>query len=119
LSDLAGRPVVINFWATWCGPCRVEMPMLEKYHNQLGSELVILAVNVREAERSVQAFSDELGLDFPILLDENSMVSDLYRIQGLPTTYFIDSKSRITAVHIGVLSEKDMDGYLEKVGLSR
>jgi thiol-disulfide isomerase/thioredoxin len=119
LSSFQGKAVMVNFWATWCGPCRLEMPMIEKFHQDYRDQLVILAVNMQEDERAVHIFANELDLDFYILLDRDSEVSDLFRVKGLPTTYFIDPEGEIAAAHVGALSEEQVHGYLEKVGLSR
>lgn len=117
LSDFSGKPVVLNFWATWCGPCRLEMPVFDAVQQKYGDQLVILAVNMQEDERDVNLFSNELDLDFRILLDPEGTVSSLYQIQGLPTTYFIDGVGKVYAIHIGTLTRKQLDGYLEKVGI--
>ncbi len=90
LSDLRGKRVVINFWATWCPPCRAEMPAFEEAYQRYKDEgLVILAVNEAEDAATVAAFRDEFGLTFPILLDTRMAVGEKYRIRFLPTTYFI------------------------------
>lgn len=117
LSDFAGKPVVLNFWATWCGPCRLEMPILNAYAHQYGNALTILAVNLQEPEREVAIFANELGLDFPILLDGQASVSELYRVQGLPTTFVIDGEGRVVVVHVGGLSRTQLENYLAKVGI--
>lgn len=117
LSDLRGRPVVVNFWATWCGPCRDEMPLLEAAHNRYGDELAVLAVNYDEPQESVQAFVDELELTLPILLDPRARVQQLYRVRAFPTTYFLDDEGVIRFHHIGVLNEKQLTGYLNELGV--
>ena len=119
LESFAGHPVLINFWATWCTPCRLEMPLLQKYYQRFAPDLVILAVNMQEPETDVHVFANELGLDFTILLDSEASVGELYLVQGLPTTYFIDRKGKISAIHIGMLSQKQLDGYLLKIGVEQ
>jgi cytochrome c biogenesis protein CcmG/thiol:disulfide interchange protein DsbE len=115
LSDFRGQPVVVNFWATWCAPCRIEMPALqdayEKYQDQ---GLVILALNQDEpADLARGFFFDEMGLTFTPLLDEKSAVSATYgSFSVLPSTYFVDSQGNITAVHRGPLTLGQIEGYL-------
>lgn len=96
LSDLQGQTVIINFWATWCEPCREEMPDLQEIHDQYADQgLVILAVNADEPADRVQDFVDEFDITFPILLDDGRAVSALYEVQAYPSTYFVDSDGRI------------------------
>lgn len=117
LSELQGHPVLVNFWATWCGPCRQEMPLLAKYHlNQ--SDLVMLAVNAGEDRDQVKAFTDEFGLMFDVMLDPEGRVQSLYDIRGYPTTFFLDEKGIVRAVVMGALDETSLPRYLEKVGVS-
>ena len=119
LKDFEGNIVLLNFWATWCGPCRLEMPLLEQYSQELADEsFVILAVNLQESAITVQAFVDEIGLSFPVLLDEDGHVSEQYRIIGYPSTIIIDSSGRIRTIHIGIISEPQLHEYLGQVGLA-
>jgi thiol-disulfide isomerase/thioredoxin len=119
LSDLRGHPVVVNFWATWCGPCRLEMPLLQKYADRYPQDLHILAVNDGETQDEVQKFVDDLGLQFNILLDPAEKVIDLYRVQAFPSTFFLDASGNIRFQHIGTLNEDQLVGYLDKLGVSQ
>jgi thiol-disulfide isomerase/thioredoxin len=93
LSQLKGKKVYLNFWATWCPPCKAEMPDIEKlYQETKDSDLVILAVNVNEDKKTVQDFIAKNKYNFPILLDVKGEVSQLYQVSGIPTSYFIDTK---------------------------
>ncbi len=101
LDQFRGKPVVLNFWATWCGPCSAEMPNIEKVYQQHQNDIVILAVNQGESAEQVSGYADIYKLRFPLLLDEHMQTGDLYRVRALPTTVFIDAKGVIQTVHIG------------------
>ena len=118
LSDFKGKPVILNFWATWCGPCRVEMPILEDLYKTHQTDLAILAVNFDEEAQTVQDFIGEYGLTFPVLLDPGGLVTEKYRVIGMPTTYFLDNKGIVRAVHIGTLSEKSLIDYLNLIRIN-
>ena len=116
LSDLRGRPVVLNFWATWCAPCRVEMPALQGASERYAdSGLIILAVNAMEPADRVSAYMQELGLTFPAVLDPDGAVLDLYGIRVFPTTVVIDAGGRVQAQHYGPLTDDLIDEYMALV----
>lgn len=104
LTDLRGEVVVINFWASWCPPCRAEMPALERaYQAERERGLEILAVNTTYQDQlgAASAFVAEHGLSFPILLDRTGETANLYRMRALPTTFFVDRKGVIRKVIVG------------------
>ena len=102
LSDLKGRAVVLNFWATWCPPCRAEMAALDQAQAGLEDRgVVVLGVNQRESESIVAGFVREQGLAFPIALDPAGIANEAYRVAALPTTYFIDRDGIIRDVVYG------------------
>ena len=118
LVELRGQPVLVNFWATWCGPCRIEMPAIQARYEMFEDDgLVVLAVNFDESRESVLAYGQELGLSFPLLLDPGGEVQRLYRNRSYPTSFFIDPDGIIQAHHIGVMTESQLDQNLAKVGL--
>lgn len=104
LSELKGRPVVMNFWATWCPPCRAEMPAMQRvFRDYEDRGLIVLAVNSinQDSLNAVGEFIEQYGLTFPILLDDQGVVANEYQIRSLPTTFFIDSKGVIREIVIG------------------
>ncbi|MFD2627677.1 redoxin domain-containing protein [Oceanobacillus kapialis] len=116
LSDFRGKRVMINFWATWCPPCRAEMPDMEKFYQD--KDVVILAVNLTDTENSVEdieSFVDEYKLTFPILMDSNLEAATLYAIQPLPTTYMVDSNGLISNMAFGALNYDLMVQEFEKM----
>ncbi len=105
LSDSRGSPVLVNFWASWCGPCRSEMPYIQEiYEGWTGRGLVILAINLGESHTKVESFMQSYALSFPVLLDTNQDVANNYNIIGIPTTFFIDGYGIIQAIKIGAFS---------------
>lgn len=117
LSDFRGQPVIINFWATWCAPCRIEMPELQAVYDAYRDDgLVILALDQDESPEQVRAFFyDEMDLTFTPLLDDGAQISALYGAINFPTTYFVNGEGEITAVHRGLMNEEIIIGYLADI----
>jgi peroxiredoxin len=116
LSDLRGQPVVINFWATWCPPCKAEMPALAAAAERYSERVTFLAVDVGESAEAVEAFLETLDAAPTILLDEGGLTTgNQYMVRGLPSTYFVDSDGRVRAVHVGPLTEPQIDEYLAPI----
>jgi peroxiredoxin len=104
LSDLRGRVVVLNIWASWCPPCRAEMPALQALHEQrLGQGIIVLGINstVQDSEQAARDFAAEYGLSFPIALDRDGEATRLYQVRALPSTFFIDRQGIIRRVVVG------------------
>ena len=118
LSDYRGTPVMLNFWATWCPPCRAEMPLIQEYQDKYADGFVVLAVNGGETAQEVQAFVTEQGFDMVFLLDADFAVAELYQVRGFPTSVFIGADGNTQKIHIGELNEPLIVAYLELLGLS-
>jgi thiol-disulfide isomerase/thioredoxin len=102
LSQLKGKVVFLNFWATWCGPCRSEMPSMEAVYQKLkGKGFEVLAVNLGESRDKVTGFMNENKLTFPSVLDERQITGSQYNIRAIPTTYIIDRRGLIIARLVG------------------
>lgn len=114
LSDWRGdKAVIVNFWATWCPPCREEMPDFERLRRERGHEVEIVAVNVYEPPEKVAEFYEEFGLTFPAALDRNGEVSRRYLVRPMPTSFFIDRAGVIRARYFGAMSYGVMEGLLD------
>lgn len=114
LRDFRGQPVIINFWATWCAPCRIEMPELQAVYDAYQEDgLVILALDQDETADTVRSFFyDEMDLTFTPLLDRESQIARLYGAVNFPTTFFINSEGIITALHRGPMVGSQIEAYL-------
>ena len=118
LSDFLGTPVMVNFWATWCPPCRAEMPLIQEFAAEHQGDFVVLAVNVGEEKPIIESFVEAQNLDDLIfLLDPTNSVASLYRVPGFPTSLFIDEDGMLQAVHIGEVDRDLMTNYLAKIGV--
>ena len=107
LSDYVGKPVVMNFWASWCGPCQMEMPDFQAKHEELGGEVQFLMINMtggRETLDSAQKFIAEQGYTFPVFYDTDSDAAITYGAYSLPTTYFIDAEGNAVAQATGAIN---------------
>lgn len=118
LRNYRGRTVILNFWATWCGPCRAEMPDIQAVFAQMRDRgVVVLAVNQGESREKVAEFAREFGLTFPILLDENRSVGNQYGVRAYPTTLFIDKNGVVRQVTVGGLTRaailRQLEGLLK------
>jgi thiol-disulfide isomerase/thioredoxin len=117
LSEYAGKPMLINFWATWCPPCLEEMPLLQTYAERYAEEMTILAINAGENESLVRAYVAEHELELIILLDPSDSAIKHFRVYGFPTTLFYDKEGVLQSTHIGELNEELLVRNLIKIGI--
>lgn len=115
LQDLRGQPVLINFWATWCGPCRLEMPEIVQVA-ATNDDLVVLAINVQETMEQIQPFAEEFQMMLPVVRDTDGALRNLYEVRGMPTSVFIDRKGKIFTIWTGVLTGKLLQDLLTEMG---
>ena len=114
LSDFRGHPVVLNFWASWCRPCRQEMPLLVDASERYGANgLVVIGLNLQEGRSLIEPFAEDYGIGFPLVIDRDGEVGDRYRLLGLPTTFFIDPYGVIQSVFSGPLQEEVDDQQVQ------
>ena len=117
LGDFRGKPVLLNFWASWCGPCRYEMPFIQEIYEEWSDKgLIILTVNLQENPSQVKEFVESFGFSFPVLLATNRKVPLAYNIRGIPATFFIDKDGIIQDIKIGAFAGKtEIESRLSKI----
>jgi thiol-disulfide isomerase/thioredoxin len=108
----SGRPVVLNFWASWCGPCRMEMPDFERVSLKYAGQAAILGINQGEAAKTVSDFGLSTGVTYPLLVDEDSDVNRSYNVSNLPTTIFVDGDGVVREVFVGTMNAAVLENKL-------
>jgi peroxiredoxin len=118
LSDLRGRVVWVNFWATWCAPCKQELPTIQTlYDEKHGDGLEVVEVNWQDSPQSARDFWDSMALSLPLVLDRSGDVFSQYKLRGLPDSFFVDRDGKIAAMYFGFLNEKRAREKLAAAGL--
>lgn len=117
LSDYKGKKIILNLWATWCPPCRAEMPDMQNYYEEQAEaeNVEILAVNLTTEDRGmdkINAFVEEFGLTFPIPMDTEGDVGDVYQAATIPTSYMIDTEGRVQNKIVGPMNEEMMEDFI-------
>jgi len=115
LSELRGTPVVLDFWATWCGACPREMPGLQAAAQRFEGQVLVVGVDQGEDSQTVQDFVTDMGVTFPIPLDSDFAVSDVYNVRGLPTTFFVDDKGVIRHLWAGEMNAVTLAEGIAKI----
>jgi cytochrome c biogenesis protein CcmG/thiol:disulfide interchange protein DsbE len=114
VATLRGKPTVINFWATWCGPCYEEHPVLVQNARVLGRDVQFVGVVFNDTEQKIQAFLDQRGSAYPTLLDEQGKTAVAYGVGGVPETFFLDRNGTIVAKYAGPLTTEELQANLAK-----
>jgi thiol-disulfide isomerase/thioredoxin len=117
LSDFEGNPVVLNWYATWCAPCRDEIPLFQEAQDALGDDVAFLLVNLEEPRDRAEGMLDELGASMTAVLDSEGEVAERYRVTGMPTTYFIDADGTVESTSSGGMDEEQLQEALAGLGL--
>ncbi|MBI3600698.1 MAG: TlpA family protein disulfide reductase [Nitrospinae bacterium] len=116
LGSLKGKAVMVNFWATWCYPCREEIPDLQKsYEENKDKGFIILGVNIKENESKVSKFAEDYKITYPVLLDIDGSVSNKYQVFGVPMSFFIDKNGIIKDSFVGMMTKEDIAKRLEAI----
>lgn len=115
LSDFAGTPIVLNFWASWCPPCRMEKPHFQRAFEQYGDDVAFIVLNVDEPMDTVRAYMDEEGFTFPVYFDVLHEGSEAFGVTGVPETVFIDADGFITSRFLGAINFDTIEHALEEI----
>lgn len=119
LSDFYGKPIIVNFWATWCGPCKSELPAFENIYNEYGEDITFMMVNltdgVHETISGVSEFVGDNNYHFPVYFDTDSNAALTYGVFSIPATLFIDADGNIVASHLGAMSEDTLRTYINNL----
>ena len=105
LASFFGKPIILNFWASWCGPCKMEMPEIQKFYEQYGDQIHFLLVSVDESVDTAKAFVSDSGYTFPVYFDTTSEGAYTYGASSIPLTFFIDAEDNLTAYYMGAMSQ--------------
>jgi cytochrome c biogenesis protein CcmG/thiol:disulfide interchange protein DsbE len=118
LERFAGKPLVVNFWASWCVPCREEMPAFDDVYRRLGGRVAFLGVASQDAESDAREFAKKIDVSYPLAVDEDDKMSQAYSLFGLPSTFFIDAQGRVVDSWSGELSKEELEQRIaDKLGV--
>lgn len=119
LSDFFGKPIVLNFWASWCGPCKMEMPDFNEKYLELGDKVQFLMVGITDGSRDTvekaSGFIAQTGYQFPVFYDTDLDASNTYRVSSIPTTYFIDARGNVLTRAVGMLSAAGLQSGIDLI----
>ena len=119
LSDMAGKPVVVNFWATWCGPCKSELPAFQQAYETYGEDVVFMMVDMVQGRTETKAgaieYVDGQGYTFPLYFDEDGTAVVAYEIAAVPASFFINEQGEVVTSHVGAMSFEQLEGYIQQL----
>lgn len=114
-NNTSGQPIVLNFWASWCGPCRVEMPNFQRASMKYNGRVAFLGVNQGEDAATVTDFGNQFNITYPLLVDQTSEINRLYNVRSLPTTVFIDGNGVVREVVVGIISQAVLEDRVQGI----
>ena len=119
LSQMVGKPVVVNFWATWCGPCKSELPAFQQAYETYGDDVVFMMVDMVQGRTETKAgaieYVDGQGYTFPLYFDEDQTAVAAYEVGAVPASYFIDAEGNLVDEHVGAMSFEQLESYIELI----
>jgi len=119
LDGYLGKVVILNFWATWCAPCKEEMPVLDQYGSEHPDSVVILGIAVGDSLETVRSFLEGMNVSYPVLVDVSGVVGSVYHVSGYPTTYFVDAEGIIRGKYIGLMTPRILEQNLVPLGINQ
>ena len=119
LDDYLGKVVIVNFWATWCAPCKEEIPFLDEFSLEHPDTIAILGIAVSDSEESVRSFIEQINVSYPILIDETGVVGSTYHVVEYPTTYFVDATGIIRGKYIGLMTPRILQQNMIPLGITQ
>lgn len=115
LAGLRGRPVLVNFWASWCVPCRKEMPAIEAVAREMGTSVSFIGVDTNDTKSSASSFSAQTGVTYPLGFDPSAKVASSYGVYGLPTTFFVSRDGRLLGRQVGAMTAVQLKALIAQV----
>ena len=115
LHELRGKPVILNFWASWCPPCVKEMPRLEEFHQKYKNDILIIGINLGEKNKTIENFLRRVNVTFPIVKDKDKSIEKSYNILIRPSTFFIDKNGVIVDKRLGEISKEELEERSQKL----
>lgn len=115
LYELRGKPIILNFWATWCPPCVREMPVLDEFQQRYENEIIVLGVNLGEKDEAIENFLKRVNVSFAIVKDKNKSIEESYNLIVRPSTFFIDKNGIIADKRLGEISKEELEEKIQKL----
>lgn len=112
LASLKGKPVFVNFWATWCPPCVKEMPDIQKMYEKYGDKIQFVTINIDANKKEIKAFMDKHGFTMPVMMDSDGSASAAYSLQAIPVSYIIDSEGNLLNQHLGAMNYSELENFI-------
>lgn len=111
ISDFRGKKVVLNFFATWCPPCRAEIPDFERFYQSKKDSIVTIGIDIQEDKVAVKEFANSIGITYPVLLDSDGKIASSFGIEGIPTTFLLDENGKLIKKNVGMMSYSELEKF--------